>query len=363
MVTVDLLTTGIDVPSISTLVFMRRVKSRILFEQMLGRATRLCKEIHKTHFEIFDPVGVYDSLEDVNTMKPVVTNPSTTFTQLLDGLQEMEDEAHVKNQINQVIAKLQRKKKNIDSKTMEHFIDMSGGLDPTQFVKDIQNREPEDAKKRLLAYYDLFRMLQDSKTNGGKSVVISDKEDELISHTRGYGNQDARPEDYLDAFSNYVQTNINEIAALNIICTRPRELTRDSLKSLLLTLDREGYTVQQLNTAISQLTNEEMAADIISLIRRYAIGSVLISHEARIRKAVDRLRKAHTFTMQEQNWIKRMEDYLLNESVLNVQVFDEDSRFKSQGGFAKINKVFGNKLESVVIELNEYLYDDGGRTA
>lgn len=363
MVTVDLLTTGIDVPSISTLVFMRRVKSRILFEQMLGRATRLCKEIHKTHFEIYDPVGVYDALEDVSTMKPVVANPATTFTQLLDSLQGMEDEAHVQNQINQVIAKLQRKKKNIDSKTMEHFIDMSGGMDPTQFVVDLQNRKPEDAKKRLLAYYDLFKMLQESKINGGRPVVISDKEDELISHTRGYGNQDARPEDYLDAFSNYVQTNINEIAALKIICTRPRELTRDSLKSLLLTLDREGYTVQQLNTAISQLTNEEMAADIISLIRRYAIGSVLISHEARIRKAVDRLRKAHTFTMQEQNWIKRMEDYLLNEAVLNVQVFDEDSRFKSQGGFAKINKVFGNKLESVVIELNEYLYDDGGRTA
>lgn len=42
VVTVDLLTTGIDVPAITTLVFLRRVKSRILFEQMLGRATRLC---------------------------------------------------------------------------------------------------------------------------------------------------------------------------------------------------------------------------------------------------------------------------------------------------------------------------------
>ncbi len=362
VVTVDLLTTGIDVPSVSTLVFMRRVKSRILFEQMLGRATRLCREIHKTHFEIYDPVGVYDSLEDVNTMKPVVVNPTTTFTQLLDELQEMDDEAHVKNQINQVIAKLQRKKRNIDSKTMEHFIDMSGGMDPTQFVVDLQNRDPKDAKKRLFKYYDLFKMLQESRANG-RPVVISHKEDTLISHTRGYGNQDARPEDYLDAFSSYVQSHINEIAALKIICSKPRELTRDSLKSLLLTLDREGYTVQQLNTAISQLTNEEMAADIISLIRRYAIGSVLISHEARIRKAVDRLRKAHKFTMQEQNWIKRMESYLLNESVLNVQVFDEDSRFKAQGGFAKINKVFGDKLESVVLELNEYLYDDGGRSA
>ena len=363
VVTVDLLTTGIDVPSISTLVFMRRVKSRILFEQMLGRATRLCKEIHKTHFDIYDPVGVYDALEDVNTMKPVVANPSTSFTQLLDGLEELNDEAHVKNQINQVIAKLQRKKKNIDAKTMEHFIDMSGGMDPTQFVVDIQKRSPEDAKKRLLAYYDLFRMLQESKPNGGRPVVISDKQDTFIEERRGYGNKDVRPEDYIDAFSSYIQNNINEIAALKIICTNPRELTRDSLKSLMLTLDREGYTTQQLNTAISQLTNEEMAADIISLIRRYAIGSVLIGHEARIRKAVDRLRKAHSFTMQEQNWIKRMEDYLLNESVLNITVFDEDSRFKSQGGFAKINKIFSDKLESVVLELNEYLYDDGGRTA
>ena len=117
--------------------------------------------------------------------------------------------AQVKNQINQVIAKLQRKKKNIDAKTMEHFIDMSGGMDPTQFVVDIQKRSPEDAKKRLLAYYDLFRMLQESKPNGGRPVVISDKQDTFIEERRGYGNKDARPEDYIDAFSSYIQNNIN----------------------------------------------------------------------------------------------------------------------------------------------------------
>ena len=53
----------------------------------------------------------------------------------------------------------------------------------------------------------------------------------------------------------------------------------------------------------------------------------------------------------------------MEESVLNVQVFDEDSRFKSNGGFAKINKIFQNQLEKIVLELNEYLYDDGGRVA
>ena len=183
-----------------------------------------------------------------------------------------------------------------------------------------------------------------------------------MEHTRGYGNG-SKPEDYLDAFSAYVKTNLNEITALNIVCTRPRELTRESLRSLRLTLDREGFTTQQLNTAISQMTNEEMTADIITLIRRYAIGSTLISHEVRIRRAVDKLKKAHSFTKVELTWIGRMEKYLMEESVLNVSVCDEDGRFKARGGFAKINKVFQNQLESIVLELNEYLYDDGGETA
>ena len=58
-----------------------------------------------------------------------------------------------------------------------------------------------------------------------------------------------------------------------------------------------------------------------------------------------------------------MEKYLMEESVLNVAVFDEDVRFKSEGGFKKIDRIFQNKLESIVLELNEYLYDDGGRSA
>ena len=361
-VTVDLLTTGIDVPEITTLVFMRRIKSRILFEQMMGRATRLCPEIHKTHFEIYDPVGVYDSLEEVNTMKPVVVNPITTMNHLLDGLEVVEDEKQIRYQIDQIIAKMQRKKRNMSEKDMEHFISMTGGKDPTQVIAEIQKLKPEEAKECVLSYANAIRRMEEITYSGGKPVVISLAEDELLYHVRGYG-EGVRPEDYLDAFATFVKTNMNEIAALNIVCTRPKELTRDSLKSLRLTLDREGFTTQQLNTAISEMTNEEITADIITLIRRYAIGSALISHEARIRKAVDKLKKAHSFSKQEMNWISRMEKYLMEESVLNVSVFDEDGRFKAQGGFAKIDKVFGNQLKNIVLELNEYLYEDGGRTA
>jgi type I restriction enzyme R subunit len=54
VVTVDMLSTGVDIPSLDYIVFLRPVKSRILWEQMLGRGTRKCDEIGKTHFVIFD---------------------------------------------------------------------------------------------------------------------------------------------------------------------------------------------------------------------------------------------------------------------------------------------------------------------
>ena len=362
-VTVDLLTTGIDVPEITTLVFMRRVKSRILFEQMLGRATRLCPKINKTHFEIYDPVGVYDSLEEVNTMQPVSADPKTTFVQLLDGLEVLEDEAHIKNAVAQIIAKLQRVKRRLTKEEVNEFKDLAAGLTVEGFIQKIESLPAAEARNTLLMEASLLEMLDDKHGHGGYTKVISDKQDKFLIRERGFGKNEQRPEDYIEAFEDFVKNNVNEIAALNIICTRPKELTRETLKSLRMALAQNGFTTQQLNTAVSEITSEEITADIISLVRRYAIGSPLVSHQARIRRAVDKLKKAHNFSRVELNWLSRIESYLLNESVMNVKVFDEDERFKTNGGYKRLNQIFHNNLEGIITELNEYLYDDGGRTA
>lgn len=362
-VTVDLLTTGIDVPEITTLVFMRRVKSRILFEQMLGRATRLCPKINKTHFEIYDPVGVYDSLEEVNTMQPVSADPKTTFAQLLDGLEVLEDEAHIKNAVAQIIAKLHRVKRRLTKEEVNEFKDLAAGLTVEGFIQKIESLPAAEARNTLLMEASLLEMLDDKHGHGGYTKVISDKQDKFLIRERGFGKNEQRPEDYIEAFEDFVKNNVNEIAALNIICTRPKELTRETLKSLRMALAQNGFTTQQLNTAVSEITSEEITADIISLVRRYAIGSPLVSHQARIRRAVDKLKKAHNFSRVELNWLSRIESYLLNESVMNVKVFDEDERFKTNGGYKRLNQIFRNDLEGIITELNEYLYDDGGRTA
>lgn len=360
-VTVDLLTTGIDVPEITTLVFLRRVKSRILFEQMLGRATRLCSDIGKTHFEIYDPVGVYESLEPVNTMKPVVQNESASFDDLLDGLQTLETEQQLKNQIDLIIAKIQRKKRSMGEQALTHFVDLSGGLNPTQFVETLAGMSPQTAKEHVLKNARLFEILNEGGLSTNRPMIISNKEDELVSHTRGYG-EGLTPQDYLEEFNEFINNNINTIAALKVVCTRPRELTRDSLKSLKLELDRHHFTEQQLNTAWREWKNEEIAADIISYIRQCALGSALISHEERIKRAVDKLRKSHSFSKMELDWLAKIEKTLLQESVIDKSVFDMGI-YKTNGGFARINKIFAGKLEDYLQELNDYLYDDGGKTA
>ncbi|MZP31421.1 type I restriction-modification system endonuclease [Heliobacterium undosum] len=355
-VTVDLLTTGVDVPEITTLVFMRRVKSRILFEQMLGRATRLCPEINKTHFEIFDPVGVYESLDPVSTMKPVVANPTTTFEDLIQGLATLPAEEQQKNQIDMIIAKLQRKKRTISGKTLEHFIDLAGGKNPAQFIESLQSLPVEKAKDQILRNKRLFELLNEGSGRPAEPVVISDKKDELVWHTRGYGNAE-KPEDYLAEFKRFIHDNMDKIAALKIVCTRPKELTRDALKRLKLELDRNKFTEVQLNTAWKELKNEDIAADIITFIRQQAIGSPLISHEERIKKAVNKLRKNHPFSKMELDWLRRIENHLLHESVIDKATFDGGA-FKSNGGYKTINKIFKNKLDDIIAELNDYLYED-----
>ena len=80
-VTVDMIATGTDIKPLEALLFMRAVRSRVLFEQMLGRGTRVISETdfqavtttpnaHKTRFVIVDAVGVTEQeLTDPGTVE------------------------------------------------------------------------------------------------------------------------------------------------------------------------------------------------------------------------------------------------------------------------------------------------------
>ena len=84
------------------------------------------KEINKEKFNIFDPVGIYDALKEVINMKPVVQQPKIKITELIDAIKETTEPKIIAFQIQQVIAKLQRKKNNLSEKAISDFKTITG---------------------------------------------------------------------------------------------------------------------------------------------------------------------------------------------------------------------------------------------
>lgn len=80
-ISVDMLDTGIDVPEIVNLVFAKPVKSKVKFWQMIGRGTRLCKDLfgkdqHKTVFRIFDHWGNFEYFaQNKPEAEPTISKP------------------------------------------------------------------------------------------------------------------------------------------------------------------------------------------------------------------------------------------------------------------------------------------------
>lgn len=353
-VTVDLLTTGIDVPKITNLVFLRRVNSRILYEQMIGRATRRCDEIGKEVFRIFDAVDLYPHLQNLTDMKPVVVNPSISFEQLVSEMIKATDDAQRETIREQMVVKLRRRLKKLPDEARQRFEAVAG-------------ETPEAMLKRLLAggAPDLAEWLRDRaaigpildwQADGGtpRLIPISHHADEVVAVTRGYGDAE-KPEDFLDSFSAFVRDNMNTIAALKLVVQRPRDLTRADLKELRLALDRKGYSEANLRRAWADARNEEIAASIIGFVRQAAMGDPLVPYPDRVRAAMRTILASRQWTDPQKRWLKRIGDQIEREIVVDREAIDKEP-FIADGGFNRLNKVFGGELETILAGINEEMW-------
>ena len=202
-VTVDLLTTGVDVPEICNLVFLRRVNSRILFDQMLGRATRLCDEIGKETFRIFDAVKIYEALQGLTAMQPVVVNPAITFAQLARELVQVtsdEERALVRDQF---VAKLQRKKRHLSEAAARDF-ETRAGMSPDAFIEQLRDHA---ARRHRRLVHPEPRPRRNPRPPGRRprrAGVRLPSRRQAARH-RARLRQAKRPEDYLQEFSDFIQ--------------------------------------------------------------------------------------------------------------------------------------------------------------
>ena len=350
-VTVDLLTTGIDVPAICNLVFMRKINSRILFEQMLGRATRLCPEIGKTHFNIFDAVRVYEDLDSTSGMKSVTV--SKTMPELLEDLFRPSDMSKqpVKDRI---LARLQRKNNNLTSEQKYEVSERLNGKNLKSYVKELKSYTEEAFIERCRKDED-FLLWVDNLKGKKRGHYYSEKEDTLLETTRGYGDTE-KPEDYLDAFTKFVNENKDTIEAIRIACTKPSDMTRAQLRELKLALDKENFTESSLNQAISTVKNEQIIADIIAHVRRAVLNTPILNHEEKVKRAFTKLIANNSFNKMQLDLLEKIKTYMLHESLLNVETFEAPA-FKMEGGFARFDKKFSGRLVEIIREINTYIYE------
>lgn len=350
-VTVDLLTTGVDVPAVCNIVFLRRVKSRILYQQMVGRATRLCPDIGKQCFYIFDAVELYKDMEEFSDMKPVVVNPKITFEQLIRELTEAPESARAEV-LEQLVARLQRKKRTLKD---ESFVTLAGQT-MDELVAWVRQQSPEEVAQWFEQRPSLQRFLDTPQ--GGESVyIVSLHEDEVAYVAQGFGPGNQAPADYLEGFAQFIRQNLNEIQALTIVTQRPRDLTREDLRQLRLLLDKAGFSEAQLRSAYRSLTNQDIAASIIGFIRQKALGSALLPYEERVDRALKKILSLRAWKDPQRKWLERIAKQLKKEVIVDRQALDQ-GEFGAQGGFPMINKRLDGELELVLARFQDAIWED-----
>jgi type I restriction enzyme R subunit len=122
VVTVDMLSTGVDIPALEFIVFLRPVKSRILWEQMLGRGTRKCDDIGKTHFVLFDCfngtlIRYFKNASYNFTIDPPGTE-TITIKELIEKIYNNEDRAANAKRLSK---RLHRIEKDMSGNAREKF--------------------------------------------------------------------------------------------------------------------------------------------------------------------------------------------------------------------------------------------------
>lgn len=352
-VTVDLLTTGVDVPEITNLVFLRRVQSRILYEQMLGRATRLCPEIHKSVFNIYDAVGIYDAMNKVTNMKPVVKNVSHDVHYFIDQKHQFEVNDNFKQYQIDMTAAIDRKIKRMNDSKRKEFEHLTEINSIDQWARDLPRLNNQEFLKEWKNFEQLDRL-----STGSQKQYISNEPDEYLGIERGYGQGNSNPEDYIESFNKFIKENVNEIPALQIVATRPKDLTYDELKKIKLELEKKGFKENDLQTAWKSANQVQTTADIISFIRQAAVGSKLVDHNVRIHNAMQKVYGMADWNMVQKSWLKKIENQLLSSTVLgpNAETAFSSNYFKRQGGYKQMRKIFSDNADQIIYVLNENLY-------
>ncbi|MFN0157082.1 MAG: type I restriction-modification enzyme R subunit C-terminal domain-containing protein [Bacteroidota bacterium] len=347
VVTVDMLSTGVDVPKIENIVFIRPVKSRILFEQMMGRGTRKCDEINKSHFTVFDTLGVleYFSQASAFCVDPPQKRPRT-LREIIDDIYNNVD---IEYNTRVLVKRLQRIAKSITAEGRAQLATYIPEGDIGAFARNLPNKLAKDWSNtmKLLRNEGFIDTLENYPR--AKHIFIIDEvtEDTVTSEALIRGKY--KPVDYILSFTKFVKENATTYEALSLLLNRPKAFKTEHLNDLRKKLESqpEQFTEKNLRRAY----HHELA-DIISIIKHAAKDEPLLAAQERVDNAITQVRQRREFTPEQEGWLKLIRDHL----VQNLLIDEKDFKmipFTRRGSWNRANHVFDKKLEQLLAEINE----------
>jgi type I restriction enzyme R subunit len=351
-VTVDMLSTGVDIPALENIVFLRPVKSRILFEQMMGRGTRRCDEIGKTKFSVFDAIGVleYFARATAFTADPP-TKPTRPITDVIQAIYNNEDRDY---NVRLLVRRLQRIARDVSGEGRERFKQFIPDGDIAAFARDLPRAIDEDwaATMKVLLDQEFQSLLVDYPRARQPFLYADSAEDYVVSGylIRTADGQFVRPDDYLVAFEQFVRENPDHIEAIRILLERPSGWRTDVLSELRqkLAARPEVFTEDRLRRAY-----QHELADIISLVKHAAKGEPLLSAEERVDRAMARVRAGKTFTPEQERWLELVHNHLIENLVIDQEDFTLYTFTRAGATWGRVDHDFGGRLEDLLAQVNE----------
>ncbi len=403
-VTVDMISTGTDIKPLECLIFMRDVKSRVYFEQMKGRGTRIINPTdlqlvtsdarNKTHFVIIDAVGVCET--DKTDSMPLERARNVPLEKLLMGMalrkKNKDMISSLAGRLSKIDLEMNEKEKQeiqkIAGKNMNEIVnELLDAVDPDKTIetacKMFDTTEPtkEQLNKASEELLDKASKPFDNPKLRSKIIEIKKKNEQIIDNISkdevlfaGFDDLAAeKARIIVNNFKNFIEENKDELTALQIIYSNPyptRFLTYDAIKELAEAIEKPPYylTTDKLWAAYEKLEKSKvrgagphkLLTDIVSLLK-FELGEIQVLEpfsytvDKRFEEWISSKKKQGvTFTSEQLEWLKMIKDHIATSMSINKDDL-EQTPFHNKGGLVKANKIFNGKIDKVMEELQEAL--------
>lgn len=398
-VTVDMIATGTDVKPLECLIFMRDVRSKNYFEQMVGRGTRtICVDDlqkvtpsateNKDHFVIVDAVGVTKSKK--SETRSLERKPTVSMKELMMNVALGDKSEDTLTSLANRISKLDKQMTNKEHKEFKKNV----GTSARDLANNLLNAFDEDviaekAKSLIMSdvptQQDLEKAQKELLNEATKPFYNPDNRNFIENIRRShdqvidtvnldsvvYAGFDSQREENADkvitTFREFIEENKDEIIALRIIYNenyKDRPMVIEQLKSLYEKLKKKNITVERLwDCYYIKFTNKvkrgtvAQLTDLISIIR-FEIGATdeLTSFADRVnanfKEWTFRKNAGYSqFTEEQMEWLRLIKDHIIS----SLSILDEDldyTPFDHKGGLLGFYEAFGDNYKNILNEMN-----------